>query len=74
MATPSTNGCCNDRWNPSDQSEPFTATNDSPGQRRQQISKYKTCYQVLRQMVAWLEERGVTPVTMEAIYTTQIRA
>ena len=39
---------------------------DVPGQRRQQIRKFKTYYRVLRQMVAWLVERGVTHVTMEA--------
>ena len=39
---------------------------DVPGQRRQQIRKFKTYYQVLRQMVAWLVEQGVTHVTMEA--------
>ncbi len=39
---------------------------DVPGQRRQQIRKFKTYYQVLRQMVAWLVEQGVTDVTMEA--------
>ena len=36
------------------------------GQRRQRIRKYKTFYQVLRQMVAWLVEQGVTHVAMEA--------
>jgi transposase len=39
---------------------------DIPGQRRQRIRKYKTFYQVLRQMVAWLGEQGVTHVAMEA--------
>jgi transposase len=39
---------------------------DIPGQRRQRIRKYKTFYQVLRQMVAWLVEQGVTHVAMEA--------
>ena len=39
---------------------------DLPGQRRQLVRKYKTFYRVLRDMVAWLVERGVTHVTMEA--------
>ena len=39
---------------------------DVPGRRRQQIRKYKTYYLVLRRMVAWLVEQGVTHVTMEA--------
>jgi transposase len=39
---------------------------DRPGERTQQIRKYKTFYPVLRQMVAWLVEQGVTHVTMEA--------
>ena len=39
---------------------------DVPGRRRQQIRKYKTYYLVLRGMVAWLVEQGVTHVTMEA--------
>ena len=39
---------------------------EGPGQRRQQIRKYRTYYQVLREMVAWLVEQGVTHVTMEA--------
>jgi transposase len=39
---------------------------DTPGQRRQRIRKYKTFYPVLRQMVAWLVEQGVTHVAMEA--------
>jgi hypothetical protein len=37
-----------------------------PGERRQRIGKFKTFYQVLRQMVAWLVEQGVTHVAMEA--------
>lgn len=39
---------------------------DKPGERRQQVRKYKTFYQVLGQMVAWLVESGVTHVAMEA--------
>ncbi len=39
---------------------------DVPGRRRQLVRKYKTYYQVLRDMVAWLVEQGVTHVTMEA--------
>jgi transposase len=39
---------------------------DTPGERRQQVRKYKTFYRVLRQMVAWLAEEGVTHVAMEA--------
>ena len=39
---------------------------DIPGQRRQLVRKYKTFYQVLREMVAWLVEQGVTHVAMEA--------
>jgi transposase len=39
---------------------------DIPGERHQQIRKFKTFYQVLRQMVAWLVEQGVTHVAMEA--------
>lgn len=39
---------------------------DIPGERRQVVRKYKTFYQVLRQMVAWLVEQGVTHVSMEA--------
>ena len=33
---------------------------DIPGQRRQLVRKYKTFYQMLREMVAWLVEQGVT--------------
>jgi hypothetical protein len=39
---------------------------DIPGQRRQLVRKYKTFYQVLREMVAWLVQQGVTHVAMEA--------
>jgi transposase len=39
---------------------------DRPGERTQHIRKSKTFYPVLRQMVAWLVEQGVTHVTMEA--------
>jgi hypothetical protein len=39
---------------------------DTPGERRPQSRKFKTFYQVLRQMVAWLVEQGVTHVAMEA--------
>jgi transposase len=39
---------------------------DGPGERTQQIRKYKTFYQVLVQMVAWLVDQGVTHVAMEA--------
>ena len=39
---------------------------DIPGQRRQLVRKYKTFYQMLREMVAWLVEQGVTHVAMEA--------
>jgi transposase len=39
---------------------------DIPGQRRQRIRKYKTFYQVLLEMVAWLVEQEVTHVAMEA--------
>ena len=39
---------------------------DVPGQRRQEVRKYKTFYPVLRQMVAWLVEEGVTHIAMEA--------
>ena len=31
---------------------------EGPGQRRQQIRKYRTYYQVLREMVAWLGSRA----------------
>ncbi len=37
-----------------------------PGQRQQQLRKYKTYYTVLQQMVAWLVAEGVTHVAMEA--------
>jgi transposase len=37
-----------------------------PGQRRQQVRKYKTFYRVLAEMVAWLAAEQVTHVTMEA--------
>lgn len=37
-----------------------------PGRRRQQIRKYRTFYQVLAEMVAWLAAERVTHVTMEA--------
>lgn len=36
---------------------------DRPGERRQQIPKFKTFYQVLPQTVAWLTDQGVTHVT-----------
>jgi transposase len=39
---------------------------DRPGRRRQQIRKYKTFYNVLLEMVAWLVAEGVTHVAMEA--------
>jgi hypothetical protein len=39
---------------------------DAPGERCQQIRKYKTFYQVLQQMVAGLVGQGVTHVAMEA--------
>jgi transposase len=39
---------------------------NGPGERTQQIRKYKTFYQVLAQMVAWLVDQGVTHVAMEA--------
>jgi transposase len=39
---------------------------DPPGERRQQIRRFKTFYQVLRQMVTWLVEQDVTHVAMEA--------
>jgi len=37
-----------------------------PGIRTQQTRKFRTFYQVLRQMVGWLVEQGVTHVAMEA--------
>ena len=41
-----------------------------PGQisrtRAQQTRKFRTFYQVLRQMVSWLVDHGVTHVAMEA--------
>lgn len=39
---------------------------DSAGQRHQQIRKFKTFYQVLQRMVAWLAQECVTHVAMEA--------
>ena len=39
---------------------------DIAGERRQRIRKYKTFYPVLREMVVWLVEQGVTHVAMEA--------
>lgn len=39
---------------------------DIPGERRQQIRKFKTFYPVLQQMVVWLAGQGVTHVVMEA--------
>ena len=39
---------------------------DAPGERGQLIRKYRTFFQVLREMVAWLVEQGVTHVAMEA--------
>src|SRR5450756_1523373 len=38
----------------------------SPGQRGQQVRKFKTFYPVLQQMVRWLVEQGVTHVAMES--------
>jgi hypothetical protein len=37
-----------------------------PGQRHQQVRKFKTFYPVLQQMVGWLVDQGVTQVVMEA--------
>jgi transposase len=37
-----------------------------PGARTAQTRKFRTFYQVLRQMVGWLVEQGVTHVAMEA--------
>jgi hypothetical protein len=39
---------------------------DVPGQRRQEVRKFKTFYPLLRRMVTWLMEQSVTHVTMEA--------
>jgi len=39
---------------------------DRPGQRHQQLRKFKTFYPVLREMVGWLVAQGVTQVAMEA--------
>ena len=39
---------------------------DRPGERRHQLRKYATFYNVLREMVAWLVAEGVTHVAMEA--------
>jgi hypothetical protein len=39
---------------------------DRPGQRHQQLRKYKTFYPMLREMVGWLVAQGVTQVAMEA--------
>ena len=39
---------------------------DQPGQRHQQLRKFKTFYPVLREMVGWLVAQGVTQVAMEA--------
>ena len=36
------------------------------GTRAQQTRKFRTFYQVLRQMVGWLVDHGVTHVAMEA--------
>jgi transposase len=38
----------------------------TPRSRAQQTRKFRTFYQVLRQMVGWLAEQGVTHVAMEA--------
>ena len=38
----------------------------SSGTRTQQTRKFRTFYQVLRQMVGWLVDHGVTHVAMEA--------
>jgi transposase len=38
----------------------------TPGTRTQQTRKFRTFYQVLRQMVGWLVDHGVTHVAMEA--------
>jgi len=39
---------------------------DRPGERQQQVRKFKTFYPVLLQMVGWLVGHGVTHVAMEA--------
>jgi transposase len=39
---------------------------EEPGQRQQQLRKFKTFYPVLQQMVGWLAAQGVTHVAMEA--------
>ena len=38
----------------------------TPRSRAQQTRKFRTFYQVLRQMVGWLADQGVTHVAMEA--------
>ena len=38
----------------------------TPGTRTQQTRKFRTFYQVLRQMVGWLADHGVTRVAMES--------
>jgi transposase len=47
---------------------------EEPGERRQQIRKYKTFYGVLKEMCGWLTEQGVTFVAMEStgIYTNPV--
>jgi hypothetical protein len=40
----------------------------TPGTRTQQTRKFRTFYQVLRQMVGWLVDHGVTHVAMEATW------
>ena len=47
---------------------------EEPGGRRSQVRKYKTFYGVLKQMCAWLAERGVTHVAMEStgIYSNPV--
>ena len=42
------------------------APGDQPGERQQQLRKFKTFYPVLLQMVGWLVTQGVTHVAMEA--------
>ena len=39
---------------------------EEAGRRSQQTRKFRTFYQVLRQMVGWLVEQGVTHAAMEA--------
>src|SRR6266536_1530249 len=39
---------------------------DQPGQRHQQLRKYRTFYPTLREMVGWLVDQAVTHVAMEA--------